>query len=245
MPDLDAATLTRHNLAYRLPALYDELAGDEVADEVIALVDTTGTDVDAVLDLGCGTGRNLARIHERRGWGCTGVDVQAGLLDYARRTHAALGLVQGDIRAVRIENTAFDLIVCLGNTLAYLHAPVDVTAAFTTMAAHARTGTLLALGTITENGRDAHNTSTLTSSTIGAVTVDTSAAWNPQTRTITSSRTWHLADGRTEQDQFVRKIWARDDLVTHAAAAGFEPLPHEGQLLAFRADQSRFAHTRR
>lgn len=63
----------------------------------------------AVLDVGCGTGRNLPLY--RPGVRVVGVDVSAEALARARRRRPDVPLVQGDAQALPFRASAFDTVV--------------------------------------------------------------------------------------------------------------------------------------
>jgi SAM-dependent methyltransferase len=70
----------------------------------------------SVLDVGCGTGRLLARARERGHDGLLcGLDPAAAMLVQARRRAPGLEWVLGDLRSHRLRG-AFDLVVMTGDT---------------------------------------------------------------------------------------------------------------------------------
>lgn len=67
---------------------------------------------DRVLDAGCGTGRNFARLLEQ-GADVTGVDFSAGMLKIARAKHPSVALVEADLQTDwPFAACSFDLVVC-------------------------------------------------------------------------------------------------------------------------------------
>lgn len=96
-----------------------------------------------ILDIGCGTGRDLAALTRdgAEGWG---VDASANMIAFARRQYPHLYLQIGDMRSVRLERI-FDAILCMGSTLMYALANDEIARTLDTFVAHARTGTLLIL----------------------------------------------------------------------------------------------------
>lgn len=68
-----------------------------------------------ILDAGCGTGRVAIRLAEL-GYECVGVDVDAAMLDEARRLAPDLTWIQSDLAHYRADEP-FDLVVCAGNVL--------------------------------------------------------------------------------------------------------------------------------
>ncbi|WP_219420673.1 class I SAM-dependent methyltransferase, partial [Pseudonocardia nigra] len=148
----DPVNLQRSNLAYRAPKLYDDLlANDAVSARIVSFAIDRRTPVSTVLDVGCGTGRDLGTIHARQRWHCTEVDLQPDLVEYARNSHPGCTFLAADIRNLRL-NAAFDLILCLGNTLSYLHTDAELAATIATFAAHAASGSLVAISTLLGTG---------------------------------------------------------------------------------------------
>jgi SAM-dependent methyltransferase len=220
---VDAESLTRDNLMYREPALYDELLADEsTTADLIDLVNQTGTDARTVLDLGCGTGRLLAEL-DAHGISGSGIDLQPSLIAWARRTHPGLQLSVGDLCTTRLGAT-FDLVTCVGNTLSYLHTEAELAAAFDTIQAHSHSGTLLALATLTSTGRDAHGYSEITTS-LGTATVTTTSEWDSSTQILTTARSWQFDTGRVEHDTMRRRYWSTGMLSELARATRFEIAP--------------------
>lgn len=216
----DAESLTRNNLAYREPTLYDELlADDTLTADLTALIARHHQDARTILDLGCGTARILAQLHQQDLAG-TGVDLQPGLITWAQHAHPGLRLNIGDLRTVRLGST-YDVVICLGNTLSYLHTDAELSAAFHTVRAHSHPGTVLALATLTGTGRNDRSTGEIATS-LGAATVATTSAWDPTTTTQTTTRTWRFATGRVERDIMHRRFWNHHTLVELAQRNGFE-----------------------
>ncbi|OXM51633.1 class I SAM-dependent methyltransferase [Amycolatopsis alba] len=216
--------LAANNIAYRRPDLYDALTRDSTAAATCRhLIDQYGTSpAGSVLDLGCGTARDLARLATttRR---CVGVDLQPALIEHARRRYPGLDLRVGDLRTVRLANT-FDTITCLGNSLAYLHHNSDIRAAFATFAAHAHAGTLLIISTqIAPTVTTASTHGRIAAAGLGAE-VTTEHSWDPRTQIATVRRTWRLENGTTERDLLERRVLFPRELELYAGLAGFKAL---------------------
>jgi SAM-dependent methyltransferase len=88
----------------------------------------------SVLDLGCGTGKFLVTIADKR---LVGVDPAVAMLDIARQkpSRAPVTWVQGDARNLQLGQT-FDLIVMTGHAYQTLLTDDDQRAACQTIAAH-------------------------------------------------------------------------------------------------------------
>ncbi|MFI6030769.1 class I SAM-dependent methyltransferase [Amycolatopsis magusensis] len=214
--------LAANNIAYRRPDLYDTLTRDSAAAATCQrLIHDHGAPGGSVLDLGCGTARDLAALAGTSDR--VGVDLQPQLIEHARRQHADLDLRVGDLRTVRLGRT-FDTILCLGNSLAYVHDNDDIRAAFTTFAAHAHPGTVLII--ITQIAPSASITPArgrIDAAGIHAE-VTTEHHWDARTQIATLHRTWQLDDGALERDLIQRRVLFPRELELYATLAGFTPL---------------------
>jgi ubiquinone/menaquinone biosynthesis C-methylase UbiE len=72
-----------------------------------------------VLDAGCGTGRVAIEL-ARRGYDTVGIDVEASMLDAARRKAPGLEWVLGDLSSADLPDSRFDLVVAAGNVMIFL-----------------------------------------------------------------------------------------------------------------------------
>jgi len=135
------------NLLYDQPELYELIYPDP--DEVTpnyclrAWAAYLPAPPRSVLDIGCGTARDL-NVLSRRIPDCWGVDFQERAIAYATRLRPHLRLVQGDMRSLQLGRT-FDAIISFGSTLLYALEQDDLTATLSSVARHAHPGTLLLL----------------------------------------------------------------------------------------------------
>ncbi|MCC6705330.1 MAG: class I SAM-dependent methyltransferase [Thermomicrobiales bacterium] len=92
---------------------YDETVNPVVWIDAWALTDRlTVAPGERVLDAGCGTGRNFARLLDQ-GAELTGVDFSAGMLQIAQSKHPGVPLIQADLQGDwPFEARSFDLVVC-------------------------------------------------------------------------------------------------------------------------------------
>lgn len=97
----------------------------------------------SILDIGCGTARDL-HVLSRTCSDCWGVDYLPKMISYAKRIRSHLRLQVGDMRTVRLGRT-FDVIMCMGSTLAYAISNENVDRVLQTFVAHSHRGTLLIL----------------------------------------------------------------------------------------------------
>jgi SAM-dependent methyltransferase len=213
--------LAASNLFYRQPELYDQVQADPehtVARRVERAVDTHAPAARTLLDLGCGTGRDLEALAQR--FACVGVDLQPDLVAYAHRVRPSLDIRVGNMCDLRL-GTAVDVLTCLGNSLAYLHDDADLAAVFATFAAHATLGSLLIIATLTEPVlADARTHRVDTADLHADVTI--SYSWDPLTGISTMLRHWCMDDRTIHEDHITRRVRSASELDDHAAAAGFE-----------------------
>lgn len=104
----------------------------------------------SVLDAGCGTGR-VGRELARRGVEVVGVDIDAEMLDTARRKAPDVDWKLANLSTVDL-GRLFDAIVMAGNVMIFLE-PGTEEAVVTNMARHLSTGGVLVAGFQLQPGR--------------------------------------------------------------------------------------------
>ncbi len=97
----------------------------------------------SVLDAGCGTGRVAIEL-ARRGTDVVGVDLDAAMLDVARRKAPALTWVRADLSTLDLARR-FELVVMAGNVLLFV-APGTEAAVLERLASHLVPGGHLVAG---------------------------------------------------------------------------------------------------
>jgi len=139
--------MTVENLLYRQPELY-ELVYPEPNEETPNLCRRMFTRFlpappRTILDVGCGTGRDLAALVKdgAEGWG---VDSLPAMIAYARKVRPECRWQVGDMQTVRLGRT-FEAILCMGSAFMYALTNEAVAQTLATFAAHAQPGTLLVL----------------------------------------------------------------------------------------------------
>ncbi|WP_369390359.1 trans-aconitate 2-methyltransferase [Streptomyces sp. CG1] len=210
------------NLLYRDPALYDVVQTDSTgAGMCQTLIELHRPDAETLVDFGCGTGRDLEILAKR--FECIGVDLQPGMVDYARRTRPELDIRVGDMRTVRLRKR-MDVVTCIGNSLAYVHGNKEISQVFATFAAHARPGTLLVLcSPVAPITRPEPITATIATPK-GPATVTIRHEWNLRTQISTMHRHWVLPSDDEAQDEIRRRVLFPRELERYAEGAGFEVL---------------------
>jgi SAM-dependent methyltransferase len=219
------AELAQSNFIYRRPELAERLRrpnADANAQRWSNLINQHHPDAQSVLDLVCWIGVDAERLANR--YTVVGVDVQPHLIAYARKHRPGPEFVVGDLSSVRL-GRRFDAILCVGNSLSYVHAHPDLEAAFATFSAHAQEDSLLILHTLLAP------IAGLTPAVPRRVEVDDFVAtyadrseWNPLTQLLTTHRTWLHDDGTTEADILRRRVLSPPELELRARLAGWEVL---------------------
>ncbi|WP_027502994.1 class I SAM-dependent methyltransferase [Rhodococcus sp. UNC363MFTsu5.1] len=145
-------TAESRNLLTDNPALYearfpdpDHTAGRFIDDVLQAhLPDATAgsrTGPAAVLDLGCGTGRDLGYLAQL-GYRCHGLDQSPAMVDYAQQRYPGVSAAVGDLRDFEI-GQRFDAVICLDSSLLYCHTDTELESCLRCTRAHLRPGGLL------------------------------------------------------------------------------------------------------
>ncbi|MBS2545501.1 class I SAM-dependent methyltransferase [Catenulispora sp. NL8] len=215
--------LKEASLLYREPALYAQMTDADAIDRaaaIIALAAVHGpSGAKSVLDLGCGTGAVLEQL------ACTysdqaGVDLLPGMIDIAKKHRPELDLRVGDMRTVRL-GRSFDVVICVGNALAYLIEPEDVQAAFATFAEHCVPGGLLIIQTPTVYpplDRNRNAKAEVSGRHAGVVIRYTR---DPRDETFTMTRHWNFEDGERTTDVVRRRVLSIEEQAVFANSVGF------------------------
>jgi len=118
---------------------YDALYADKpYAAEAAFVDDQIGSPGGRLLDVACGTGRHAAAFTQL-GYAVTGIDLNDGLLEHARRNAHKARFVAGDMRALALGET-FDVVTCLFDAIGYPLDNEGVGASLRSIAAHLRPG---------------------------------------------------------------------------------------------------------
>lgn len=107
--------------------MFDEESFIEAQEQVPDILSLIGTDVDSVLDLGCGPGRHCLAL-AKMGYEVTGVDTSEFLLSQAKEKANKSNLPIKFIRANMLDYSSdvkFDLIVNMFNSFGYFDTQED------------------------------------------------------------------------------------------------------------------------
>lgn len=113
---------------HRLSAYYDEIF--PARKEEMRFVRNLLAGRRRVLDIGCGTGNKTAAMNLDAE--VTAFDADPGMIETAERLHASTGIRYAVLDMLRMDEAfmpaSFDAALCLGNTLAHLVHPGDLSA---------------------------------------------------------------------------------------------------------------------
>lgn len=93
-----------------------------------------------LLDVGCGTGGHLKWLKEH--YQATGLDLDAGMVSFARRHHSGVEFVQGDMQDFSL-GRRFDVIISLFSSIGYIRTLDRLNATLVCMAEHLDPGGVL------------------------------------------------------------------------------------------------------
>lgn len=130
------------NFLYENPKLYERIfrsASKECTEVFQKYLPNTSS---SVLDIGCGTGRELSQLSEL--YECVGFDILPNMVDFARNRNPDLTILQGDMRSFRLDRT-FDAIYSVGDTINYAVSNDELSNTIKTYEAHSHKDTLLFL----------------------------------------------------------------------------------------------------
>ncbi|RSM71595.1 SAM-dependent methyltransferase [Kibdelosporangium aridum] len=200
------------NLLYRHPELY-EVVYDGANHAVARLAETIlhdhlGRQPDSLLDIGCGTGRDLEYLAKHI-TDVAGVDHQQAMIDYARRRRPEIEFHVEDMRTLRLGRT-FEAITCFGYALANVHANRDIDKVMATYASHSQPDTVLILEVI-----DPLRTDKLPRSfhiDIPDLRADAIAEYrhHPAQQLLERQRTWRRAQGLVHDHVNFRLLYPKE-----------------------------------
>lgn len=215
------------NLLYARPELYESVydgSGHAVPRMCERLFERhLGRLPGSLLDVGCGTGRDLEYLAKR----CpdvVGVDYQPAMIDYARQRRPMIDFRTGDMRSLRLGRT-FEAITSFGYAIANIHGNAEIDEVMATFAAHAAPGTVLLLEVINA-----------TADLLGAgglpreFAVDTPShhavahaeyTLDPWQQLLERNRTWTMADGTQVRDHVRFRLLYPQELAHYLARHGF------------------------
>ncbi|MFD6677701.1 class I SAM-dependent DNA methyltransferase [Rhodococcus zopfii] len=146
------STTDSRNLLTDNPALYEARFPDpdhvaaRFVDDIVrtylpARVNSPERHRNSILDLGCGTGRDLGYLADR-GYRCVGLDRSEAMVSYARLHHRSAAFAVDDLREFSL-GAYFDAIICLDSSLLYCHTDLELESCLSSCRHHLRDGGLL------------------------------------------------------------------------------------------------------
>ena len=156
----------------------------------------------SILDIGCGTGRDLRSLH-RTSPDCVGVDSLPQMIEYAKARSSGIDFQVGDLKTLRL-GRAFDVVLCFGSAFMYALSNEDVDRTLDTFVAHCHAGSLLILDTrnasaLLGDGFKARIEGDVASSIFNAHYV-AEHSLDRRRQILCRRRTWQMPDGVTAQD---------------------------------------------
>jgi SAM-dependent methyltransferase len=215
------------NLLYTRPELYESVY--DGADHAVPRMCERlferhlGRPPRSLLDVGCGTGRDLEYLAKR----CpdvVGVDYQQPMIEYARERRPMIDFRIGDMRSFRLGRT-FEAITSFGYAIANIHDNAGIDEAMATFAAHADTGTVLVLEVINAmadllGAGSLPREFTVDSAEYRAV-ARADYALDPWGQLLERNRTWIDADGCEVRDHVRFRLLYPQELSHYLARHGF------------------------
>ncbi len=98
---------------------YDKVIGvhSDVQDYVLKIIARFNKNAKSLLELGCGTGKNLENLQTQ--FDITGIDISAEMLELAKKKISGAEFILGDLRGFDL-GKKFDVIICMYDTLNHL-----------------------------------------------------------------------------------------------------------------------------
>lgn len=179
------------------PSLYERVFEASAADVCLDVFQRhLGRMPTSILDIGCGTGRDLYNLSQHCP-DCTGVDIVPTMIEFAIENYPGIAFQIGDMRALRL-GRAFDVIMALGSAINYMRTNEELEEALETFGLHSRSNTLLVI--------EPFNTTSFIATTdlphdftlVGDGLVargEASYRWDVTTQSLERTRTWTFDDG--------------------------------------------------
>lgn len=95
------------------------------------------TDGNELLDVACGTGKHIQYL--KRDFSCTGVDLNPGMLDVARKNNPGVMFHRADMKSFNL-GQEYDAIVCLFSAIGYVKSYTNLRRTLRNFACHLKIG---------------------------------------------------------------------------------------------------------
>jgi SAM-dependent methyltransferase len=218
------------NFLYDHPEYY-ELLYPEARDETPAMCRRAfarflGRAPRSILDIGCGTGRDLRSLRKSCPE-CVGVDCLSQMIAYARTRFDDIAFHVGDMQTLRLGRT-FDALLCLGWVLMYALTDEDLDRTLDTFVAHSHAGSLLVITVrnalaLLGDGFQPHVEGEVASAAFHARYV-ADHTLDRRRQILCRRRTWQMPDGSTAQDFCEYRLVFPHELAYRLTERGFAVL---------------------
>lgn len=212
---------------HRNPALYEKVFERSSEDVCRDVFDRhMGRVPDSILDVGCGTGRDL-HLLSRDCRDSVGVDVVPTMIEYARAQYPDIAFQVADMRSLRL-GRSFDAVLALGSGLNYMLTNADLEQAITTFRLHSRPGGLLLIEPFNTRSFVVNRripTEFIVSHDGFEATGRATYHWDATTQTLDRQRVWTFSDQRSPvRDSFRLRLLFSQELVYFLENRGFTVL---------------------
>jgi SAM-dependent methyltransferase len=180
----------------------------------------------SVLDIGCGTGRDLRSLHRTYPY-CVGIDLLPNVIEYARSQAKDIEFRVGNMRDIRLGRT-FDAVICFGSALLYALTNEDIDKTLATFAAHSHAGSLLILdvrnaSALLGDGFKVRIEGDVRSSLLSAHYV-VEHSLNRRKQLLIRKRTWNMPDATTAEDYCEYRLLFPQEIEQRLSTVGFRVL---------------------
>ena len=201
-----AVPMKTNDFLHRNPILYDKVFEQSAAKICLdACTRHSARAPSSLLDIGCGTGRdlNLLSKHITR---CVGIDYVDAMVEYAQQSYPTLRFEVGDMRSLDL-NEQFDFVVSLGSGINYMISNEELTVAIANFRRHCNRGSLLLIEPLSSTAFVGESTPPKVFEVEfegGRARGEATYEWLALQQLIFRRRRWTFSDGRDPVDDSFR-----------------------------------------